>query len=445
MIHEKYCLVLSGGGAKGVYHIGAWRALRELGIEIEAVIGNSIGSIIAAYIVQNKHEELEDIGNRIDLNTILNVPDELVVNGELKITSGNKAAFVDFYKNATSNKGLDTTPLKNLLTQIVDEETIRKGKIDFGVMTFSLSEMKPREVFIEEMEDGEIVNYALASSAIPGFHKPNIAGKQYIDGGVYDNMPYAMARKRGYRNIILVDISGAGINRKPDIRGTRTTYIKNSINMGGMLVFQRGFLSDFNTLGYLDTMKVFGQLRGIDYFIEPDEKVENAFVEFLKSEKGQEEVFSRGKIGRNVKRTPPNLIDAIRKLIPKRQRTNQIWLPALADCAATSLGLNKIKQYDYRELFDSLAEEQIKVTAKTEAWLKSDRKKLVSNIRQDMKKKRTNLRPYAYHLLVDLYLPERLKASLRKHIIDHHPDLASGIFFLEIMKEFREYLDGARV
>ena len=34
-----YCLVLSGGGAKGVYHIGVWRALKELGIGVDAFVG----------------------------------------------------------------------------------------------------------------------------------------------------------------------------------------------------------------------------------------------------------------------------------------------------------------------------------------------------------------------------------------------------------------------
>ena len=41
-------LVLEGGGAKGAYHIGAYRALSELGIQIDGVVGTSIGAINAA-------------------------------------------------------------------------------------------------------------------------------------------------------------------------------------------------------------------------------------------------------------------------------------------------------------------------------------------------------------------------------------------------------------
>jgi predicted acylesterase/phospholipase RssA len=69
------------------------------------------------------------------------------------------------------------------------------------------------------MEDGKIPEYLLASSAFPGFQSPEIAGKKYIDGGVYDNIPYTMARKRGYRRLIVIDISGIGIKRKLNVEG----------------------------------------------------------------------------------------------------------------------------------------------------------------------------------------------------------------------------------
>ncbi|MDA3955463.1 patatin-like phospholipase family protein, partial [Oceanispirochaeta sp.] len=62
---EKYCLVLSGGGAKGVYHLGAWKALSELGIEVDAFIGNSIGAIVAGFLAQGQTRALENIGDHI--------------------------------------------------------------------------------------------------------------------------------------------------------------------------------------------------------------------------------------------------------------------------------------------------------------------------------------------------------------------------------------------
>lgn len=49
---KPYGLILAGGGAKGAYQIGAWKAMRELDIEFEAIAGASIGAINGAMIAQ---------------------------------------------------------------------------------------------------------------------------------------------------------------------------------------------------------------------------------------------------------------------------------------------------------------------------------------------------------------------------------------------------------
>ena len=54
-------LVLEGGGTKGAYQIGAYKALRDLGIEFQGVAGTSIGALNGAYIIQNDIEIMEDI------------------------------------------------------------------------------------------------------------------------------------------------------------------------------------------------------------------------------------------------------------------------------------------------------------------------------------------------------------------------------------------------
>ncbi len=445
MGNEKYCLVLSGGGAKGVYHIGAWRALRELGVEIEGVVGNSIGAIIATFIALNLHAELEDIGSKIGLDYILNVPEELVEDGELSINLRKKDAFRTFYRNTASKRGLDTSPLKNLLSQYIDEERIRNGDVDFGVVTYNVSDMKPREVFLEEMEEGELISYAMASSAFPGFQSPEIAGKKYIDGGVFDNIPFSMARSRGYRNLIIIDISGAGVNRKPDIPGTRTTYIKNSINMGGVLDFDRQFLDDFNTLGYLDTMKTFGRLRGVDYFIEPDEKMESAFIDFMNTESIQNILITKQFYLKAGKKAPQSMKEAVRRMLPKNCQYDPNWLPILAECAAESLAVNRVKKWTYRELFDEILSRESTVREEAEDIEKAGAREFSSRIRRELKDRKLLSTPYTYHMLGDHYLNDRLKLSLEKLILRHYPELVSGVFFLEILEEFQVFTDGARV
>ena len=54
---DGYGLVLGGGGARGSYEIGVWKALKELGIPIIGVAGTSVGALNGAIIVQNEYEK----------------------------------------------------------------------------------------------------------------------------------------------------------------------------------------------------------------------------------------------------------------------------------------------------------------------------------------------------------------------------------------------------
>ena len=229
---EAFCLVLGGGGAKGVYHIGVWRALKKLGIHVDCFIGTSIGAVIAAFLAQGSDEILEQIGHIISLDNILDLPEDFIKNGELKFNLQSLRSLPDFFISVINNRGLDTKPFRQLIESNLDEKALRNSGKDFGVVTINVSDLKHQEVFIEDMEQGSVVDYLLASSAFPGFKNPKIEGKSFIDGGIYDNIPYAMARKRGYRRIIVSDLSGMGRTRKPDIAGCITVYIKNSIDMG---------------------------------------------------------------------------------------------------------------------------------------------------------------------------------------------------------------------
>ena len=443
MAKDKYCLVLSGGGVKGVYHIGVWTALRELGVEIEAVVGNSVGAVIAAFIAQGAYGALEDIGSRIGLDYVLNIPKELIEKGELRIDPSKWDAFRKFYGTFSLKKGLDTSPLRRLLETHIDEEKIRLRGLDFGVATYNISDMEPREVFLEEMETGELISYLMASSAFPGFESPKITGKKYIDGGVFDNIPFSMARSRGYNNIIIVDISGAGINRKPNIIGTRTVYIKNSINMGGILDFDGKFMADYTLLGYLDTLKVFGKLRGMNYFIEPDEAMEKSFAEFLETDRVKTALFNRLPAGRAGKSEPGSMANAVRRILPKKRRHDPCRLALFADCAAMILAVDRVKQWSYPDLFDTLASRESDVRTEAGQIERGGRKAFVSQIRKELKKQRLLRTPYIYHLMGDHFLPDRLKANLERYIIAHHPELMSGIFFLEILEAFRTHLTDA--
>lgn len=320
---EDYCLVLGGGGAKGIYHIGVWQALQEMGIPVGAFLGTSIGAVIAAFLAQGAGKSLERLGQEIRVDHVINLPARFKKDGELSIGLHALPGIPDLFASIINNRGLDTEPFRRLIESNLDEDALRKSGKDFGVVTLDVTNMKPREVFLEDMENGKVVDYIMASSAFPGFKNPKIDGAAFMDGGIYDNIPYAMARKRGYRRIIVSDLSGLGRTRKPQIDGCITIYIKNSIDMGWTFNMNRDFLNAFMLLGYLDTMRTFGRLVGYSYFLKPDKESENAY-------------------------TPSPSIPFDKK--PQYMRYDKRNLLVALECAASILNVERVHAYSYGEL-----------------------------------------------------------------------------------------------
>ncbi|MCG8572088.1 MAG: patatin-like phospholipase family protein [Spirochaetes bacterium] len=433
-----YCLVLSGGGAKGVYHIGVWNALRKLKIPIHAFIGNSIGAIIAGFLAQGEDKILNEMSQKISIDFILKVPDEFIENGELSIGNKQLSSYVDFYNDIVKEKGLNTEPLRNHLKSNLSETSIRQSGKDLGVVTFNISNLEPREVFIEEMEPGYLIDYLLASSAFPGFKSPEIEGKQYIDGGVYDNIPYAMARKRGYRNIIVVDISGLGMNKKINIQGTNTVYIKNSIQMGGVLDFNREFLDQFMKLGYLDTLRTFGYLKGYQYFIQFNEKEETAFKNQFDS-MGYLEFTSI--TGLDNENKPHSL--AIREILPDYMKYQIFLKLALLECAASILKINQIEEYTYSDLQAEIIAKKAQLDQRMDEIIGNGKNQISTEkhsfiesiLRKSISSEVFNEPPYYYYQLLNHLLPKKTPQFIRKAIMEFFPELPAGMVYLKLLKK----------
>jgi NTE family protein len=437
--NDPYCLVLSGGGAKGVYHIGAWKALKELEIEVNAFIGNSIGAIIAGFLAQGNEEQLYFIGDNITVEYLIRIPEEMVENGELKVNFTHLSAFRELYKDLIRRGGLDTSPLRKVLQDSLDEDLIRNSGNDLGVVTFNISDMKAKEVFLEQMEPGSVIDYLMASSAFPGFNHPIIKGKKYIDGGVYDNIPYKLARSRGYRKIIIIDISGMGINKRPNIEGTDTIYIKNSINMGGVLDFNRSFLNRYMELGYLDTMKTFGELKGIRYFISPDRKCEKIFSHVMR------EPETGSLLSRFItieKETEWEVEHKLRSLLPHSMRNNRKdLLYSYLECCAEIFRLEIVHNYKVKELIHLLRlkkeAEDRKIEFLNNVHSRSDTRKLLKKINLIVKHTtpRNALKETPYHniMLAKNILQGKYSGLVENGINTIYPELKGALFFLEIL------------
>ncbi len=174
-------------------------------------------------------------------------------------------------KEIWQNKGIDASPTKELLLQFIDEEKVRRSNIKFGMVTFSLSEFAPLEIFVDKIPEGELVDYLLASSKVPGVSKIGPEGEKYLDGGVYDNAPIGFLRKNGYNKLIIVDISSMkGFAHKNDMTNCEFIYIRpfDIDDLGAAFDFSDEMYEKRLKMGYLDTFKAFGYLLGRQFYFK---------------------------------------------------------------------------------------------------------------------------------------------------------------------------------
>ena len=112
-----YALALEGGGAKGAWQIGAWRALREAGIRVNAVAGSSVGSLNGALIAMGDLEKAEEIWRNIRYSQVMDVDDDAMsalMSGDLG-GGGWKEALGQLWA-ARRSGGFDVTDVKVMPT-----------------------------------------------------------------------------------------------------------------------------------------------------------------------------------------------------------------------------------------------------------------------------------------------------------------------------------------
>jgi NTE family protein len=267
---KEYGIVLEGGGAKGAYQIGVWKALIEYGIKIKGIAGVSVGALNGALMCMGDYEKAIDIWTNISYSKILRVDDEQMeklINGKFKELSlqtmkqTGKYLFVD--------GGLDATPLRELIDECVDEKKIRESEVEFIMGTFNLSDMKETEISAKEAEEGYLKDYLLASSNFPLFKNEKLMGKKFLDGGIANNVPIDMLINRGYKNIIVVRIFGIGVEKKVKIpEDVNVIYIAPKINLCNVLEFTKKKATRNITLGYYDALRVLQPLAGNFYYIK---------------------------------------------------------------------------------------------------------------------------------------------------------------------------------
>ena len=265
--NKEYGLVLAGGGIKGAYQVGVWKALKEIGVKITAITGASIGSINGAFMLQDDLEEMIKIYENITISDIVEVNSKIDSEKDLLSISNIRKIFKEYIEN----KGLENTPLKELLTNNLDLDLIYGSNIDYGLISYSFKNKKPIQLFKKEIPREKLIDYILASSCFPIFKSQKIGDIELVDGGFFDNAPINMLIDKGYKKIIVVDVKGIGFNKKTASRDVYIKLLSPSEDLGGLFYFNHDNIKKNINLGYLDTMKSFNKLQGNNFYFSQKE------------------------------------------------------------------------------------------------------------------------------------------------------------------------------
>ena len=239
---RKIGLVFEGGGGKGAYQIGAWKAIRELGIEkhICMISGTSVGALNAALFCQGSLIMAENIWGMICEDDILHIKEN-----------------DDYFQG---NCFFSQKKLESIISKVLQipsrNDVIQKCfvtcKCDAENMVRYFEWSKYMDIELKK-------KILLASSAIPIiFESVKIDGRFYSDGGLNgDNIPVKPLLNQGLDSIIVIHLSRKPVNIYGNVEKVYEVF--PSVGLGDLLIgtldFDKEHIQNIIQLGYVDTLK----------------------------------------------------------------------------------------------------------------------------------------------------------------------------------------------
>ncbi|WVK14564.1 patatin-like phospholipase family protein [Flavivirga abyssicola] len=308
----KVGLVLSGGGAKGLAHIGALKVIDSLGVKVDYVAGTSMGAIIGAlYASGYSGNQLDSIFKEVNFDNIIN--DNLPRASKAFYERDNderyaiKLPFNDFKLSLPSalSRGQNTYNLLSKLTLHVNEiKNFNELPIPFFCIATNIE--TGQAVMLDK---GNLAQSVMASGALPSIFQPVVInGEMLTDGGVVNNYPIDELRAKGMDVIIGVDVQDGLAGREK-------------------LVSAPDVLLQINNFRTIKDMKL--KAPKTDVYIKPDIKGFNVVS------------FSEGfKIIETGRQAAINKAEALQALIKKDQKT--ITAPKIKIKAQDSIIINSV-------------------------------------------------------------------------------------------------------
>ncbi|MCX5781537.1 MAG: patatin-like phospholipase family protein [Elusimicrobia bacterium] len=207
----KIALVLGGGGARGLAHIGVLKVLEEEKVPIDIVVGTSVGSLIGAlYCSGIPVEKIEKMGEDVQWDKITNM------------------GSITLLKLFLSEQLLSTKKMEDYLARTIGNK--RFDEMDKTLACIA-TDINTGEMIV--LREGSVAFAARASSTIPGVFAPVEYRHRYlVDGGISSNIPVDTAKLLGADIVIAVsvtsDISKSNISNVL-MTLTQSIYIQGSV------------------------------------------------------------------------------------------------------------------------------------------------------------------------------------------------------------------------
>jgi len=193
---ERPWLVLSGGGMKGMAHLGCWEVLQKAGFEPAGILGTSIGGLVGACLAGGLPvEQLQ--AEALRLNQAMIAPIH------------RRALWVNGIRSPGLFRG-DT--LREYLERILPPAGWEAILTRFQVNAVELGSGRTEWFGIGARTDVSLVEAVYATAALPLFYPPiSLPGGMYVDGGVDDSLPIRRAIELGATGVLAIDAGSGAI------------------------------------------------------------------------------------------------------------------------------------------------------------------------------------------------------------------------------------------
>ena len=196
-------LVLGGGGMRGMAHVGVLKAMRTLGLEYDAIVGTSIGSLIGAMAAGGYPiEKIEALVAAVQKE------DYFRLNFVKFLLKGTQAR--SMYRGDNFRRSLERILPKIGFSDMQVPFFCNAVRLETGGSVFWGT---------PGLDDIDLVDAVYSSCALPGIFEPyERDGYNYMDGGMVDSVPLRFAKTLNPDLIIAVDLSLKGTFKAPDYR-----------------------------------------------------------------------------------------------------------------------------------------------------------------------------------------------------------------------------------